>query len=174
MPQNSCWLVSSSHRRLATGCRLRLVIDTEERSASLALLRTVVDELVQAEKVRLGSAVNVVPPVADEVLLIEDGPIRAEEGCGATVLLAHVERLAVGCCVRVDAGQVLLLPTIEPGLWHFCEHWVVCSSFAGNGIHHHLSIRTDHVLQGDPHSQRGEVRKAIGEALNWGAFHLTT
>ena len=86
----------------------------------LTLLRTVVDELVQAEKVRLGSAVNVVPPgnanrrfskyviainspVADEVLLIEDGPIRAEEGCGATVLLAHVERLQRGHQTRMKA-----------------------------------------------------------------------
>ena len=32
-------------------------------------------------------------PVTDEVLLIEDGSVGTEEGCGATVLLAHIERL---------------------------------------------------------------------------------
>ena len=32
-------------------------------------------------------------PVTDEVLLIEDGSVRAEKGGGATVLLAHIERL---------------------------------------------------------------------------------
>merc|ERR1719458_192253 len=136
------------------------------------LLRAVVYELVETEEVWLCGAVNVVPPVTDEVLLIEDGSVGAEECCGATVLLAHIERLAVGRCVRVDTGQVLLLPTIKTSLRHFCEHWVVCSCFSRNWIHHHLSIRTNHVLQGDPHAQRSEVRKAIGEALNRCAFHL--
>ena len=35
-------------------------------------------------------------PVTDEVLLIEDGSVRAEKGGGATVLLAHIERLQRG------------------------------------------------------------------------------
>ena len=35
-------------------------------------------------------------PVTDEVLLIEDGSVGAEECCGATVLLAHIERLQRG------------------------------------------------------------------------------
>merc|ERR550532_3455886 len=139
-----------------------------------ALLRAVVYELVEAEEVWLCSTVNVVPPVTDEVLLIEDGSVGTEEGGGATVLLAHIERLAVGRCVRVDAGQVLLLPTIETSLRHFCEHWVVCSCFSRNWIHHHLSIRTNHILQGDPHAQRSEVGEAIGEALNRCPLHLST
>ena len=86
--------------------------DLEKDLERLTLLWPAVDELVEAEEVRLGSAVNVVPPdyetlqvvcyqdvnspVTDEVLLIEDGPIRAEESCGATVLLAHIERLQRG------------------------------------------------------------------------------
>merc|ERR1719458_1436661 len=139
-----------------------------------ALLRAVVDELVEAEEVWLRGAVNVVPPVTDEILLIEDGSIGAKEGCGAAVLLAHIERLAVGRCVLVDAGQVLLLPTIETSLRHFCEHRVVRSCFSRNWIHHHLSIRTNHVLQGDPHAQRSEVGEAIGEALNRCPLHLST
>ena len=41
-------------------------------------------------------------PVTDEILLIEDGSIGAKEGCGAAVLLAHIERLQRG----VTAGQI--------------------------------------------------------------------
>ena len=50
-------------------------------------------------------AVKVEPPVADEVLLVEDGAVRAEEGLRAlaaqTVGDAHVEDLAVGRRVGV-------------------------------------------------------------------------
>ena len=50
-------------------------------------------------------AVEVEPPIADEVLLVEDGTVGAEEGLGAegaqTVGDAHVEHLAVGGGVGV-------------------------------------------------------------------------
>ena len=57
---------------------------------------------------RLGQrAVHVEPPVADEVLLVEEGPVRAEERLGmeaaAAVVDADVERLAVGLGVGVVA-----------------------------------------------------------------------
>ena len=41
-------------------------------------------------------------PVTDEVLLIEDGSVGAEEGCGATVLLAHIEGLQRGEVDQID------------------------------------------------------------------------
>ena len=44
-------------------------------------------------------------PVTDEVLLIEDGPVWAEECCGATVLLAHIERLQRGEMTRLMDKQ---------------------------------------------------------------------
>ena len=77
-------------------------------------------------------------PVTDEILLVEDGPIWTEECCGATILLAHIKRLqrgerklfmqmltdlAISRCVCVDAGQVLLLPTIETSLRHWGQEW---------------------------------------------------
>ena len=37
-----------------------------------------VDELVECIKVRGGSAVDVVPPVANKVLLVEDGSVGAQ------------------------------------------------------------------------------------------------
>ena len=44
-------------------------------------------------------------PVTDEVLLIEDGSVGTEEGCGATVLLAHIERLQRGEMTRLKDKQ---------------------------------------------------------------------
>ena len=38
-----------------------------------------VDELVECIKVRGGSAVDVVPPVADKVLLVENGSVGAQD-----------------------------------------------------------------------------------------------
>ena len=56
------------------------------------------------ESLRL-RAVKVEPPVADEVLLVEDGAVGAEEGLGAEAAQgvgdAHVENLAVGGRVGV-------------------------------------------------------------------------
>ena len=52
-----------------------------------------VDELVEAVEAGIGGTVDVVPPVADEVLLIEDGAVGAQETVGVAVGLAHVEHL---------------------------------------------------------------------------------
>ena len=40
-------------------------------------------------------AVKVVPPVANKVLLVEHGPVGAQEGVGLAVGLAHVEGLQI-------------------------------------------------------------------------------
>ena len=67
--------------------------------------------------------------------------------------------LAVGLDVRVYAG-VLLLHTVEVRVRHGGEHRVVHSGLAGYGPHLHvLPGVPDHVLQGQPHAQRGEVRQ---------------
>ena len=58
-------------------------------SSSLSLIDVLVDE-VEARRVR---AVHLVPPVADEMALIEEGPHGAEERVRAAVVLAHVEDL---------------------------------------------------------------------------------
>ena len=52
-----------------------------------------VQEVVEAVELRLLVAVNVVPPVAHEVLLVEDGSIGTQESGGFPTGAAHVEGL---------------------------------------------------------------------------------
>lgn len=54
-----------------------------------------VEEFVEAEEAAAGGAVDVVPPIADEVLLIEDGAVGAQEGVEVAVELAHVKHLKI-------------------------------------------------------------------------------
>jgi hypothetical protein len=70
-----------------------LVLRAKERSADFTLWLVLVDELVQGVEVGRGRAIYVVPPVADEVLLVEHGAVRAEEAVVVAVGLAHVEHL---------------------------------------------------------------------------------
>ncbi len=56
-----------------------LVVDAKKRLALFTLRLVLVDELVEGVEAGAGSAVDVVPPVADEVLLVEDGTVGAEE-----------------------------------------------------------------------------------------------
>ena len=78
----------------AFSCLFRLlVVDTEERLALFTLGLVLVDELVERVEARARGAVHVVPPVADEVLLVEHGAVGTEEAVGVTVRLAHVESL---------------------------------------------------------------------------------
>ena len=72
---------------------LFLVLGAEERVALFTLGLVLVEELVESVEVGLGRAVHVVPPVADEVLLVEDGAVGAQEAVGGAVGLAHVEHL---------------------------------------------------------------------------------
>ena len=52
-------------------------------------------------------AMFVVSPVTYEVLLVENGAIRAEESSAFSTLFTHVEGLAVSCCISVDARLIL-------------------------------------------------------------------
>jgi len=97
-------------------------------------------DLIVAPVQALGlGAVKVEPPIADEVLLVEDGSVGAEEGLGGqaaeTVRDAHVEGLALGVgvgvvssfnlstAVKVHGSEVLL-----------SEDGVVSSGLAGDGL----------------------------------------
>ena len=70
-----------------------LVVDTEETLALFTLGLVLVDELVERVEAGAGGAVHVVPPVTDEVLLVEDRAVGAQEAVGVAVGLAHVESL---------------------------------------------------------------------------------
>ena len=63
------------------------------------------DVVIEAVEVLGDGAVHVEPPVADEVLLVEEGPVGAEEAVPGetpgTVTSADVECLAVGLRVSV-------------------------------------------------------------------------
>lgn len=55
-----------------------------------------IDELVERVEAGTGGTVDVVPPVADEVLLVEDGSVGTQEAVRVAVRLAHVESLGTG------------------------------------------------------------------------------
>ena len=73
-----------------------LFFATEERLALFTLRLILVDELIEGVEAWVGSTVNVVPPVTDEVLLVEDGTVGAQEAVGVTIGLAHVKDLGIG------------------------------------------------------------------------------
>ena len=62
-----------------------------EQSLAVGLLLVLRQQRVEAVVLRLLRAVDVVPPVAHEVLLVEDRAVRTEEGGGVTPRAAHVE-----------------------------------------------------------------------------------
>ena len=61
-----------------------------------AFIISLIDVLVDEVMARRLRAVHLVPPVADEVALIEEGPHGAEERVRASVVLTHVEDLKCG------------------------------------------------------------------------------
>jgi len=73
---------------------------------------------VQGIEVLRLRAVHIEPPVTDEVLLVEEGPVRAEEAVlyqGATAIIpTDVESLAV--CVLISIVTLYLLVTVEPSI----------------------------------------------------------
>ena len=73
-----------------------LFFATEEWLALFTLRLILVDELIEGVEAWVGSTVDVVPPVTDEVLLIEDGTVGAQEAVGISVRLAHVKDLGIG------------------------------------------------------------------------------
>ena len=84
-------------------CAAALVVLAKERRALFTGGVVLVDELVQRVEVGRRAAVHVVPPVADEVLLVEHGAVRAEEAVEVAVRLAHVEHLY---CVQKGRYQI--------------------------------------------------------------------
>ena len=79
-----------------------LFFATEERFALFTLRLILVDELIEGIEAWVGSTVHVVPPVTDEVLLVEDGTVGAQEAVGVTIGLAHVKDLGIGKNKHVD------------------------------------------------------------------------
>ena len=130
----------------------------------------------------LSSTVNVVPPVTHEVLkhqtplhtatwtwrrtarllylLGKHRPVGTQETVGlSTLRLTHVEHLTVGLHVSVDPRE-LLLSTVEVGVGDLTEHRVVNPGLSRYRPHlQALLCCPHHVLQGQPHSQRGQVRQ---------------
>jgi len=70
-------------------------------------------------------AVNVVIPIAYEVLLTEDGPVGAEEGVLASpTCVATVVHLTSRLHVRVKPG-VLHFLALEVGKWDLGVNWII-------------------------------------------------
>merc|ERR1719373_44980 len=93
-----------------------------------------VQEVVEAVELRLLVAVNVVPPVAHEVLLVEDGSIGTQESGGFPTGAAHVEGLTLSLSICVDSRSILT-GTVEASVRNTVEHWIVHSSFSRDGSH---------------------------------------
>ena len=85
-------------------------------------------------------AVKVEPPVADEVVLVEDGSVGAEEAVlGQTALTiggADVEDLALGLGIGIVASVNLSLAA-ESGLGNLGQDGVVLAGSAGDGRGQH-------------------------------------
>ncbi len=94
-----------------------------------------VEEFVEAVEAGRGRAVDVVPPIADKVLLVEHGAVGAEEAVEVAVGLAHVENLAVGAGVAVNSGQKVLAVAVETGFGHRGQGRVVNAGLTGNRGH---------------------------------------
>lgn len=70
-----------------------LVVDAEEGLAIFTIFLVLIDEFVQWVKTGGGCTIHVVPPVANEILLVENCAIRAQERIVVAIRLAHVEHL---------------------------------------------------------------------------------
>jgi len=84
--------------------------------------------LLVEEIIFLGEgAVDIEPPVTDEILLVEDSSVRTEEGVlektSNAVIGADVEALAVG--LRVAIVPFYLAVTGEGGVRRHAIHWVI-------------------------------------------------
>jgi hypothetical protein len=99
--------------------------------------------LVQLVEALGGGAVKVEPPVADEVVLVEDGAVGAEEAVLGEAALAvggaDVENLALGLGIGVVAS-VHLAVAAEAGLGHLGVDGIVLAGDAGNGLLQHGQV----------------------------------
>jgi hypothetical protein len=102
------------------------------------LLRTLarprVDEFIEIVEGGAASTVNIVPPIADKVLLVEHGAIGAKESVSAAISLADPENLALSFWVTIEA-RVLLSLAVKVGLWDRSEDWVVFTGNSTNWVH---------------------------------------
>merc|ERR1712088_378791 len=75
-------------------------------------------------------AVEVEPPIADEIFLVEDGSVGAKEGvfgkASKTISGTHVECLAVGFGVGIVSSFYLTVAS-ERCFWGFSKDWVISS-----------------------------------------------
>ena len=75
-------------------------------------------------------------------------------------------------CLSVSVySWELLLGAAEASVRNTGVDWIVCASLTRNGVHDHLSVGSDHVLQGDPHTQWSQVWETIGESFHWIALN---
>ena len=73
--------------------------------------------------------------------------------------------LTICLSIRVYSWE-LLLGTTEASVRNTGEDGIVSASFSRNGVHHYLPIGSNHILQGDPHTQWGQVWEAVGETFH--------
>ena len=99
------------------------------------------DLIIEAVEVLGSGAVKVEPPVADEVVLVEESSVGAEEAVlgqtSGAVSSADVESLALGLGVRV-VTSIHLTVTSEAGLGDLGEDGVILSRHSGDGILQHV------------------------------------
>lgn len=86
-------LLGVEGKEKGVGSRIFLVIDAEEGLAIFTIFLVLVDEFIQGVKVGRSRAINVVPPVANKVLLVENRAVGTQKRVVVTIRLAHVENL---------------------------------------------------------------------------------
>lgn len=102
--------------------------------------RVLVDVFIEGIEVLRSSTVHVEPQIADEILLVEDGAIRTQEGVKLAIVEAHVVDLARGIRVSVDPRQEAL--ALEGGRGNLVEGRVVLPG------HSEDAVRVGVVLRG--------------------------
>jgi len=82
------------------------------------------------------TTVDIEPPVADEVLLVEEGAVGAEEAVLGEAIVAVVSADVEGLAVSVGVSVVTLNLSItdEGGLWWLCEDGVILTRHAGDVV----------------------------------------
>ena len=83
------------------------------------------------------SAVKVEPPVTDEVVLVEDGSVGAEEAVlgktSSTISSADVEHLALGFWISI-VSSINLSITRKSGFWDLGIDWIIFSGYSRNSF----------------------------------------
>merc|ERR1719500_1643765 len=99
------------------------------------------DVIVERIEVLCLSTVEVEPPVADEVVLVEDGSVGAEEAVlgqtSSSISCADMEHLTLRLFIRVIAS-INLTVTRKGSFRGFREDRVVLAGDSGNSVHQHF------------------------------------